>query len=141
MNIRKMTKKDVQAVYQMSTACFSVPWSQEALQEEVGKLYLVAELKGQLVGYIGLRQILDEGEIMNVAVSPEFRRQGIGEALLKQLIEEAKACHICTIFLEVRESNDKARKLYEKFNFRTYDKRKAYYSKPVEDALLYFKKI
>lgn len=141
MNIRKMTKEDVQAVYEISTACFSSPWSLEALQGEVSQLYLVAELEDQVVGYIGLRQMMDEGEIMNVAVSKEVREQGIGEKLLGQLIEEAKKNKIDIIYLEVRESNDKARKLYEKFHFKAYNKRKQYYHSPVEDAILYMKEL
>lgn len=134
-----MTKEDVQAVYNISTVCFSNPWSLEALQSEVEKLYLVAEIEGQIVGYVGLQQMIDEGEIMNVAVSPTARQKGVGKLLLSTLIEEAKKMMIGTIYLEVRQSNKPARNLYEAFGFKAYAIRKNYYHKPKEDAVLYRK--
>lgn len=139
MLVRKMTLEDVEAVYTISTKCFSEPWSLESIKQEVNNAvasYFVAEEEHAIVGYAGLWHVLDEGEVINIAVCEEVRRQGIGEALLKKLLEEAKARKITVIHLEVRASNKGARSLYEKYGFNAIALRKGYYHKPLEDAVI-----
>lgn len=137
--IRLMTHSDIDAVYALETATFSMPWSKEALLQEVNMakaFYLVAEVRGTIVGYGGLRQIYDEGHITNIAVSTAFRRQGIGTRLVKQLIKENIKQGIRHFTLEVRQSNKKAIALYKKMGFTTLGIRKNYYDKPREHACI-----
>jgi len=139
MVVRKMTLEDIEAVYELSTACFSEPWSLESIKKELENTvasYFVAEKEHQIVGYIGLWHVMDEGEVINIAVSHTVRRQGIGEALLKQLLETAKEKVLEVIHLEVRQSNEAALKLYEKHGFKAIATRKGYYHKPLEDAVI-----
>lgn len=139
MVVRKMTLQDVSQVYQISYDCFSEPWSLESIKKEVDNTvaeYLVAESTEGVIGYAGLWHVLDEGEIINIAVAPKWRRNKIGEQLLKNLIKKAKDYALEVIHLEVRESNNAARALYEKFGFYEIAKRKNYYHKPTEDAII-----
>lgn len=139
MLVRRMTLEDVQAVYEISKSSFSESWTLKSIQKEVGNpvaSYFVAERDGDVVGYGGLWHVLDEGEIINIAVNKSFRRQNIGEKLLQALWEEADAYDLGVIHLEVREGNTPARRLYEKFGFKEIAKRKGYYHHPTEDAII-----
>lgn len=139
MVVREMTLEDVEAVYQLSSACFSEPWSLESIKQEVANpvaSYFVAEQDGKIVGYSGLWHVLDEGEVINIAVSSKNRRQGIGALLLERLFEEAEAYNLQVIHLEVRESNSAAQNLYQRYGFKAIAVRKGYYHKPVEDAVI-----
>ena len=139
MVIRRMASEDVRAVFEISERSFSESWSLESIEKEVDNpvaSYFVAELAGNVVGYCGLWHVLDEGEVINIAVSEQVRGQKIGEKLLKTLFEEAKMHHLRVIHLEVRESNLPARMLYKKFNFKEIAKRKGYYHQPTEDAVI-----
>lgn len=139
MVVRKMTIEDVEAVYHLSASCFSEPWSLEAIKKEVVNpvaSYFVADQEGEIVGYSGLWHVLDEGEVINIAVSSKMRRQGVGELLLKCLLEEAKIRQLNVIHLEVRESNKVAQNLYAKFGFKVIAVRKGYYHKPLENAII-----
>ena len=89
-----------------------------------------------LLGYVWARFVLDEADIGNVAVAPDSRRRGIGAALLKALFAESERRGAAVLQLEVRESNLAARRLYEKNGFEIVGKRKNYYEKPAEDAIL-----
>ena len=91
----------------------------------------------QLVGFLVAHKMDDEYELENVVVSPEARQRGIGRLLVTQLLVHSRETHALSIFLEVRESNQAARALYEKFEFRTAGLRKNYYSNPQENAVLY----
>ena len=139
MRIRRMTLQDAEAVYEISQNSFSESWTLESIQKEAGNpvaSYFVAECDGVVVGYGGLWHVLDEGEVINIAVNKPFRKQRIGEKLLESLFEEAKAYHLGVIHLEVRESNIPARRLYEKFCFKEIARRKGYYHQPTEDAII-----
>ena len=139
MHIRRMTLEDVESVYALSKECFSEPWSLESIKQEVNNAvasYFVAEQENVIVGYVGLWHVLDEGEVINIAVSTQVRRQGIGEALMQQLFEEAKKYLLTIIHLEVRKSNTAARRLYEKYGFKEIAVRKGYYHHPLEDAII-----
>lgn len=106
------------------------------LLDAEGGVILAAEEGGGLLGYVWARFVLDEGDIGNIAVAPGFRRRGAGAALLKALLEEAERRQAAVVQLEVRESNLAARRLYEKNGFEIVGKRKNYYEKPAEDAIL-----
>ena len=120
--------------------CFSVPWTEAMLRAQLTPethIFLAAETpQGEFAGYIGLMFVLDEGYISNVAVAPRFRRQGIAEALICELVRRAEEKQLAFLTLEVRESNLPAIALYEKCGFQTVGRRKNYYEKPTEDALL-----
>lgn len=124
----------------MEQQCFSVPWTHEQLMAQLSDfmhIFLAAEdEKGRAVGYAGLMYVLDEGYISNVAVSPDRRREGIADMLLTELYERAKAKKLSFLTLEVRESNIPAQSLYKKHGYTEVGRRKAYYSRPKEDAVL-----
>lgn len=137
--IRTMSERDSSAVWELEKKCFSVPWSEESIRamfSEKGYWNLTAMDDGSLIGYIGMKAVLDEADITNVAVDPDRRRQGIGKMLLRELLAKAGELGIRRIFLEVRVSNTAARALYEQAGFRTVDGRKNYYEKPKEDAYI-----
>ncbi len=139
VQIKKMSERDCEAVWELQKKCFSVPWSLESIREMFeteGYLNLTAWEDGVLAGYIGIKAVLDEADITNVAVHPDHRRQGIGKQLLEKLLRQAAAEGVCRIFLEVRTSNAAARALYEGAGFQIIDIRKNYYEKPKEDAYI-----
>ncbi len=120
--------------------CFSVPWSREALLEELDNPnahYVVCtDSAGNVVGYVGSRIVLDEADITNVAVRPQYRRQGIGLVLVQGMLEMMQAVGVRYVLLEVRESNLPAQNCYARAGFTVVGRRKKYYEKPEEDALL-----
>ena len=90
MNIVVMQERHLAALAEIERACFHAPWSENMLREELGKgIFLVAEQDGRTAGYVGCQTVLDEGYITNVAVSPDFRRQGIARALIAELTAKA----------------------------------------------------
>ncbi len=116
-------------------------WSYEAvcdvLKYENNIYYVVKDsTNGKVVGFAGMMVIADEAELLNIVVSSMYRRRGIANRLLKQLLDDARGCFACRMLLEVRESNDGARRLYECNHFSVIGKRRAYYSNPLEDALI-----
>ncbi|MCD8018853.1 MAG: ribosomal protein S18-alanine N-acetyltransferase [Clostridiales bacterium] len=114
--IEYMTEQDCKEVQALLQQCFSVPWSESSIMDMFrtdGYVNLVARQETTIVGYIGIKSVLDEADIINVAVSPAWRRKGIGEKLLERLLELAQRRKITRIFLEVRVSNLAAITLYE----------------------------
>ena len=103
--------------------------------------WLVAEVDGRIAGYVGAESVLDSSDMMNLAVSPEYRRQGIGEALVNELVEHLREKDIVSLLLEVRASNTPAIALYEKLRFVQVGKRPRYYTNPREDALILRKEL
>jgi [ribosomal protein S18]-alanine N-acetyltransferase len=100
-------------------------------------IVLVAEQDGNLCGFICAKAAAGEWEIENIVVSPDNLRRGIASELLAELIQRARMNSAAAILLEVRESNESARRLYEKHKFLEVGRRRAYYREPVEDAMLY----
>lgn len=139
MIIRSMTEADLAEVCTMEQETFSEPWSEEdfcnALKDEKN-VYLAAEMDGKVVGYCGCWGIAGEGDIYNVAVNKNYRRQQIGITLLKKLIELSIERGITAFTLEVRGSNEPAIRLYEALGFKQAGVRKDFYSKPKEDAVI-----
>lgn len=139
MVVRRMEMKDVQKVYQLSRESFSEPWALSAIEKEMTNpvaSYFVAEVEGEVIGFGGMWHVLDEGEIINIAVHKAYHRQGIGKLILNQLISEARRRKLVVIHLEVRASNEAAKVLYHKQGFNCTATRKAYYHNPTEDALI-----
>lgn len=121
--------------------CFSSPWSENALSEELSNPdshFLVAEC-GEVAGYIGVQEICGEAYITNVAVFEKFRKKGIGRMLLRAAAENAESRKCEFITLEVRVSNSAAISLYESEGFEKVGIRKNFYSSPVEDGAIYTK--
>ena len=122
---------------------FSEPWSRDAMRlfctEDYPSLALTGE-DGETVGYIGCARVLDELQIINVAVDSRLRGNGLGSLLMQGFEEHCDALGIAFVSLEVRESNEAAIALYKKFGFEITGKRKRFYKAPVEDALVMVKK-
>ena len=134
-----MDRSHLAGVAELERMCFSAPWNEAMLEEELYNdtaSFIVAEGEdGQVLGYAGLHVILDEGYIDNVAVRPTCRRQGIADRLLDVFCRFGQA-NLAFLTLEVRPSNTAAVALYEKHGFREAGRRKDYYENPKEDALL-----
>lgn len=129
---------------QLERQCFSVPWSKESLSSELlnpHAVYFVARLHDQTAGYLGMHHILDECDITNIAVSPDKRRKGIGSRLVFEAVCYGMRVGAEQIFLEVRESNTAATALYQNFDFVAAGRRKNYYSKPCEDAIIMVRRL
>lgn len=141
--IRKMTEKDIDEVLAIEREAFTTPWSRDAFVKEITEnqlaRYIVAEKDGQIVGFGGIWLILDEGHITNIAVAPNYRGQGIGNVLVKQLIKLCEELGIFRITLEVRRSNYIAQTLYKKHGFTECGIRPGYYADTKEDAIIMWK--
>lgn len=139
MQLIRLTEEHIPQMVELEKICFSMPWSADMIRSELENpscLYLAAVDRNTLVGYIGVQTVLDEGYINNVAVRPEYRRRGIASALISLLIEQAREIGLSFLTLEVRESNSAAIAVYEKLGFGPVGRRKNYYEKPREDAVL-----
>ena len=125
---------------QIEQRSFSVPWTEAMLRLQLdpnSHVFLTAETGAGLVaGYVGMMYVLDEGYISNVAVAPEYRRQGVADGLLDALEARARALRLSFLTLEVRAGNGPAIALYQKHGFSVVGRRPNYYEKPREDALL-----
>lgn len=137
IEITRMTLKDVGEIAELEKRCFAVPWSEKSFTDEMNNklaVYLVAKDNGKCIGYAGFWNVSGEGDITNVAVLPEYRQQGIGSMLIKNMIKTAKELDIELLTLEVRKSNIAAQGLYNKYGFDIIGERKRYYSDNGEDA-------
>ncbi len=138
MKIISMEERHLPALAQIERECFSSPWSEASLREELGKgIFLVAERDGKVLGYVGCQTVLDEGYITNIAVSPDCRREGVGRSLISGLLERAGEKGLSFVTLEVRASNLPAIGLYKSIGFGKVGVRKNFYGKPTEDAELW----
>ena len=140
MEIVKMNADHVAPVAAIEKECFGMAaWSEKSVASELDNklaLWLVA-LDGETVaGYVGSQTVMDETDMMNVAVTGSYRRRGIAEELVNALVEELKALGSHSLTLEVRASNAPAIALYEKLGFVQTGLRKNYYRNPREDALI-----
>ena len=139
MIIRKAKIEDIPAIVGMEARCFSCPWSEKSFLSELDcadGYFAAAEQNGEICGFCVARWFGDEGEVFNVCVAPEHRREGIGDALINNALEKAGKSGVKRIFLEVRQSNGAARALYLKHGFQVCGLRKRYYDDPTEDAIL-----
>jgi len=139
MNIQIMSDCHVSQIADLEKLCFSAPWSQQSIALELNNelsLWLVAVDGDRVAGYVGSQSVQGESDMMNVAVHPDYRRRGIAELLIRELIRilAQKGNHCLT--LEVRVSNGPATALYEKMGFEQVGLRRNYYRNPREDALI-----
>ena len=140
MEIVKMNEDHVASVAAIEKECFGVDaWSEKSVASELTNqlsLWLVVVDGDRVAGYVGSQTVCDETDMMNVAVTADYRRQGLGEKLVLALVEELKAINSKCLTLEVRDSNTPARTLYEKLGFQQIGLRKNYYRNPKEDAYI-----
>lgn len=143
LEIREMQESDVAAAAQIEAENFSKPWKEAdflgAVKDEKA-LYLVAYVDKAMAGYIGMWMVLDEGEITNVSVKKEYQGQKIGRALLEKLEILGRIKGVSSYSLEVRESNQNARRLYESCGFSVLSVRKNFYEEPVENGVVMCKR-
>ena len=144
MIIRKMNQNAVPAIAELERQCFTDPWSENSIASEVDNplsYWLVAEDDGRIAGYVGSQSVLDTADMMNLAVSPDYRRQGIGQALVNALADHLRQKNVIALLLEVRVSNEPAIALYQKLGFVQVGRRPRYYHNPREDALILRKEL
>ncbi len=138
--VTKMSESDIKEIAELEKACFSEPWSEKALSEELSNptaRFYVLRQGEKLLGYIGANNVCDEVYITNVAVNEEYRGKGYGKCLVRHLLKQSEKENALFVTLEVRESNENAISLYSACGFKQVGRRKGFYSKPQEDALLY----
>ena len=137
--VQDAENKQLSQLEELEKLCFSLPWTREQLESQLPDgqhIFLVAVEGERVLGYVGMMFVLDEGYISNVAVSPEARRRGFGDALISELLLRAEEKALSFVTLEVRESNEAAIGLYQKHGFQKVGLRKKYYDLPKEDAIL-----
>ena len=139
-HIRPASEQDLAEVVALEQSCYADPWPSTAfasLPDNTRVFFAVAAApRNRVAGYVVAWYVMDEGELANLAVAPELRGQGIGKALLDAMLADARSRGTSDVYLEVRESNTAARKLYGTRGFVEIGRRKGYYRSPVEDALI-----
>jgi len=138
--IRAMRAADLEQVLEIETASFGTPWSSKTflnlLRRPNAALFAAEEVPGRLIGYAVIWFTGPEGELGDLAVRSTWRRRGVASALLEAVVNEAADRGATEIYLEVRESNEAARGLYDRHGFEIVNRRPEYYSDPVEDAIV-----
>lgn len=135
----KLKEEHIEGLCSLDELCFNIPWTKKMFYEELKNdraLYFVAVLGEQVVGYGGIWVVLDEAQITNIAVHPDFRRMKVASTLLKKLIVHCNEKKLKQITLEVRVGNVSAINLYQKHGFSKVGLRKKYYADNLEDALI-----
>ena len=132
---------DIDAIARVENACFSIPWSIDAIKHEIcenklADFMIACDEENNIIGYIGIWTLLDECQINKIAVLPEKRKLGFGKAILNHVLEFTRDIGVKNWYLEVRESNTAAQALYRSAGFSRVGTRKNYYISPVEDAVL-----
>ena len=137
-----LEERHIKDIARLEALCFSEPWSEEGILEayRLGTKFFIAENSKQLMGYIGIKAVIDEGYITNVAVYPQYRGIGVATALINKVFDFAKEKGLSFVSLEVRASNTAAVSLYEKTGFKEEGRREDFYRLPREDALIMTKR-
>ena len=139
MIITKMLQCHVPQIAELEKICFNDPWSENSIASELDNrlsCWLVAIADDKVVGYVGSQTVLGETDMMNIAIHPDNRKQGIATELINALIEALNERGSHSLMLEVRASNEPAKSLYLKLGFEVVGIRKNYYRNPREDALI-----
>lgn len=134
-----MQPADLERVMDIEHASYSTPWARttfEGLLKRADVDALVAVVDGGVAGYAISWTVLDQAEIGNIAVAGEYRRRGVARTLMHAILDRQRSRGVRHVFLEVRESNDAAQRLYRQFGFRAVGTRRHYYSQPSEDAIV-----
>ena len=137
--IEPMDSSHISGVFEVGNLSLSESWSYESIKKELSnKLskYFVALYENKVIGFIGMWIVFNEGDITNVAVHPEYRKQGVGNLLIENLLSFCKKNNIDSLTLEVRESNFPAQSLYKKHGFKEEGLRKNFYNNPKENAII-----
>lgn len=138
LTVREMQIDDFSQIMSIETKNFSVPWTEAGfftffMRQDA--IFLIAETAGEIVGYCGALTVLDEADILNVAVKDSRQGEGIGSRMMKALLDRLTQAGVTAVHLEVRESNHRAIHLYERMGFEAIGIRKGYYEEPAEDAI------
>lgn len=140
IRVRIAKSSDLDDIYELDMQTFAMPWSKEALSYDIlendNAFVIVAEYEGEFAGYADIWTVLDEADLNSIAVRVDFRRKGIGDAIMLAMTEILSANGVATINLEVRVSNMPAIKLYKKYGFNECGVRPEYYLDNGEDALI-----
>jgi ribosomal-protein-alanine N-acetyltransferase len=139
MTITKMTEAHIGQIAELEKICFNDPWSENSIASELSNrlsCWLVAIEDGKVIGYLGSQTVLGETDMMNIAVHPDYRKNGIASNLIGELISTLMEQGSHSLMLEVRESNEPAKSLYLKLGFEVVGVRKNYYRNPKENALI-----
>lgn len=140
IRVRIAKSSDLDDIYDLDVQTFAMPWSKEALSYDIlendNAFVIVAEYEGEFAGYADIWTVLDEADLNSIAVRVDFRRKGIGDAIMLAMTEILSANGVATINLEVRVSNMPAIKLYKKYGFNECGVRPGYYLDNGEDALI-----
>lgn len=143
--VRRMRLSDVADVVAIEAEAFTTPWKastfQSLMERPAAELWVLDDPEAGVVGYAVVWCILDQGEIANIAVSSTHRGRGLGARLLEEMLEVAGTRGVKTMYLEVRVSNEAARRLYERYGFHRVGTRREYYESPREDALVMVKRL
>ncbi|MDO5448389.1 MAG: ribosomal protein S18-alanine N-acetyltransferase [Clostridia bacterium] len=144
MRIVSLSSIHIDAVVAVEEVCFAHPWNREGIESNFNNpdayFFVALDDSGDVIGYIGTYMVRDECFVTNVAVLPEYRKQGVGSALVERATENAKANHATFITLEVRLSNTEAINIYKKYGFESDGIRPKFYRDPDEDALIMTKR-
>lgn len=141
--IRNLRQEDIEPLSMIEAASFSMPWSPKDFEDLLSRsycTYLVAEIDGEVVGSCGMTNICKEGNIDNVVVAEAYRGRGIAQLLLQELIALGEEEGAEAFTLEVRVSNAAAIHVYEKLGFVSEGIRPRFYEKPVEDAMIMWRR-
>lgn len=144
MIFREMLVEDLDQVMEIEEDLFSVPWTREGFLTYLMKkdtMFFVVEEKEKILGFCSMMTVLDEGDILNVAVRRDRQKEGIGQFLVDSILRMADLQGISLVHLEVREGNQTARRLYERLGFKEDGLRRNYYEDPVENAVLMTKEM
>lgn len=140
IRVRIAKSSDLDDIYELDVQTFAMPWIKEALSYDIlendNAFVIVAEYEGEFAGYADIWTVLDEADLNSIAVRVDFRRKGIGDAIMLAMTEMLSANGVATINLEVRVSNMPAIKLYKKYGFNECGVRPGYYLDNGEDALI-----
>ena len=137
--VREMRAEDVPSVSKAEEVCFTDSWSFDSIKDGLNSnldTWLVLPVDENIVGYCVFRIIAGEGELLRIALLPEFRGRGLSKKLMDQVVEYSRKKFVESMFLEVRESNENARNLYKSYGFSEESVRKNYYQNPSENAVI-----
>ena len=143
IRVIRLTEDMLPDIAELERVCFHEPWSEKSLELLLGEQGVGFALleNGSVAAYAGMMTVLDEGQITNVAVFPQYRRRGYGRAVMEALEAYARENSLSVLSLEVRESNEGARALYRSLSWREVGLRKNFYRLPTEDAVVMVKDI
>jgi [ribosomal protein S18]-alanine N-acetyltransferase len=140
ISVLRASASDLDAIMAIEEASFAAPWPRDAVRDEITacawSTVVKAVLDRAVAGFAMYWTVADERHLQNLAVSPAFRRRGVGDALVRHVVAEARRTDAAIVLLEVRESNEAAQRLYAAHGFVPLDRRRGYYQDNGEDAIV-----